>query len=326
MHTFSINSQTYTYEITLQNGIPFPSRKGVIFEMSTHHGTTYGEIAPLPNWSIESLQDAARQLSFIQEDPFSVAKEKLFPSVAFGLEMVKNIHKDMPILHKELIYSYLLIGNKEQIIKKIQLLPTNGYAKLKTSKLSLQDVFDIVSLLLKKNISPSIDPNQLWSKEETIAFCTYFSSEQIRYLEEPVKNVSDLLELATMLPHRFAIDQTLRKTPITELIDYPFRDWILKPTLMGGMSVCMYYADVAKKNGIEAYLSSSWESGLGLFYIIDTYRKTKLFSPPLGLDTYYFIEDILQFPLQFTSGNIHLPQQVIVNYDRLNQVSNGISS
>lgn len=307
--------------------MPFPSRKGIIFESPTSgEGINYGEITPLPGWSIENLDDAVRQISFIQEDPFSIAKEKLFPSVAFGLEMAQNIYKDMAIIHKELSYSYLLIGNRDQIITKIQHLPMNGHAKLKTSKLSLQDVFDITSLLLTKNIAPCIDPNQLWSKEETIAFCTYFSPEQIRYLEEPVKNLKELIELAITLPHRFAIDQTLRKMPIMQLLEYPFRDWILKPTLMGGMSTCIYYADIAKKNGIQAYLSSSWESGLGLSYIIEVYRKTNLFSSPLGLDTYYFLQDTLQIPLRFASGIVHLPEQIIVNYDILNQVSHGISS
>lgn len=327
MHTFCINSQIYRYEIILQSGMPFPYRKGIIFESQTpNESMNYGEITPLPGWSIESLDDAVRQISFIQEDPFSIGREKLFPSVSFGLEMAKNLYKDMPILDKELSYSYLLIGNRDQILTKIENLPRCGHAKLKTSKLSLQDVFDITSLLLSKNIAPSIDPNQLWSKEETIAFCTYFSSEQIRYLEEPVKNLKDLVELAIALPHRFAIDQTLRKMPIRQLLEYPFRDWILKPTLMGGMSPCMYYADIAQKNGIQTYLSSSWESGLGLSYIIDAYRRTPLFSSPLGLDTYYFLQDTLQTPLQFSSGIIHLPKQIIVNYDILHPVSHGISS
>lgn len=311
----------------MQNGMPFASREGIIFEVRNSDGvTSYGEITPLPRWSIESLEDALRQLSLIQKDSFAIAKEKMLPSVAFGLEMAENTFKDLPIIHKELPYSYLLIGNKDQIITKIQSLPMNGCAKIKTSKLSLQDVFDVTSLLLEKNIAPCIDPNQLWSKEETIAFCTYFSPDQIRYLEEPVESLGDLIELATILPHRFAIDQTLRKTPITQLLDYPFQDWILKPTLMGGMSPCMYYANIAKKNGIQAYLSSSWESGLGLFYIIDTYRRTDLFSAPLGLDTYYFIEDTLQVPLQFTSGIIHLPKTAILNYDMLTQAPHGISS
>lgn len=311
----------------MQDGMPFPSRKGIVFEMKNSHGDIgYGEITPLPRWSIESLDDAIRQLNLIQEDPFAIPKEKLLPSVGFGLEMAENIYKDMPIIQKDLPYSHLLLGNRDQIITKIQSLPMNGCAKLKTSKLSLQDVFDVISLLLKKNIAPCIDPNQLWSKEETIAFCTYFSPDQIRYLEEPVESLIDLMELATRLPHRFAIDQTLRKTPIVDLLEYPFRDWILKPTLMGGMSRCIYYAEIAKKNGIQAYLSSSWESGLGLFYIIDTYRKTELFSSPLGLDTYYFLQDTLQVPLQFMSGTIHLPKEAIVNYNMLCEVSHGISS
>lgn len=327
MHTFSIKSQFYTYQIAMQEGMPFPLREGIVFEMQTDdRACSYGEITPLPKWSIETLDDAIHQLNLLQENSFSIPKEKLFPSVAFGIEMANNIYADKAIIHKELCYSHLLIGNKEQIIAKIQNLPRGGCAKLKTSKLSLQDVFDITSLLIQKNIAPCIDPNQLWSKEETIAFCTYFSPDQIRYLEEPVQSLKELIHLATMLPHRFAVDQTLRKTPIKQLLEYPFRDWILKPSLMGGMTPCIHYASIARQNGIEAYLSSSWESGLGLYYIIDTYRKSDLFSAPLGLDTYYFLEDTLQKPIRFISGIIYLPEQITLNHDVLTQIPHGIPS
>lgn len=310
----------------MQEGMPFSSREGVIFEIQTDEGVFYGEVAPLPNWSIETLENAIYQLNLIQGNSFSISQEKLFPSVAFGIEMANNPYGDKAIIHKELIYSHLLIGNKRQIIEKIQNLSRGGCAKLKTSKLSLQDVFDITSLLLQKNIAPCIDPNQLWSKEETIAFCTYFSPDQIRYLEEPVESLKELIELATMLPHRFAVDQTLRKTPIQQLLEYPFRDWILKPSLMGGMSPCIHYAAVAKQNGIRPYLSSSWESGLGLYYIINTYRKTDLFATPLGLDTYYFLQDTLQKPIRFVSGKIYLPEQITLNHDVLIKTSHGIPS
>lgn len=311
----------------MQEGMPFPLRKGIVFEMQTgNEASSYGEITPLPKWSIETLDDAIHQLNLIQDNSFSIPKEKLFPSVAFGMEMANNIYIDKAIIHKELFYSYLLIGNREQIIAKLQNLPTGGCAKLKTSKLSLQDVFEITSLLIQKNIAPCIDPNQLWSKEETIAFCTYFSPDQIRYLEEPVESLKELIELTTMLPHRFAVDQTLRRTPIQQLLQYPFRDWILKPSLMGGMVPCMHYASIARQNGIHAYLSSSWESGLGLYYIIDSYRKTDLFSAPLGLDTYYFLQDTLQNPIRFISGTIYLPEQITLNHDVLTQTSHGIPS
>lgn len=111
----------------MQNGMPFPSREGIIFEMRNSDGAaSYGEITPLPRWSIESLDDAMQQLSLIQENSFAIAKQKMLPSVAFGLEMAENTFKDLPIIHKELPYSYLLIGNKDQIITKIQSLPMNG--------------------------------------------------------------------------------------------------------------------------------------------------------------------------------------------------------
>lgn len=311
----------------MQKGMPFPLRKGIIFQIQTGDITcSYGEVTPLPKWSIETLDDAIHQMSLIQDDSFSIPKEKLFPSVAFGIEMANNIYTDKAIIHKELFYSHLLIGNREQIIAKLQNLPSGGCAKLKTSKLSLQDVFEITTFLIQKNIAPCIDPNQLWSKEETIAFCTYFSSDQIRYLEEPVESLQELIELATTLPHRFAVDQTLRRTPLQELLEYPFRDWILKPSLMGGMTPCIHYASIARQNGINAYLSSSWESGLGLYYIIDTYRKTDLFSAPLGLDTYYFLQDTLQKPIRFISGKIYLPPQTTLNSNVLTKISHGISS
>lgn len=311
----------------MQKGMPFPQRAGIVLETQLGSGAySYGEIAPLPKWSIETLDDAIHQLNLIQEHSFSIPQEKLFPSVAFGIEMANNMYTDKTVIHKELFYSHLLIGNKEQISAKIQNLPKGGCAKLKTSKLSLPEVFDITSFLIQKNIAPCIDPNQLWSKEETIAFCTYFSPDQIRYLEEPVESTKELIELATALPHRFAVDQTLRKTPIQQLLEYPFRDWILKPSLMGGMAPCMHYASIAKQNGIHAYISSSWESGLGLYYIIDTYRKTDLFSAPLGLDTYYFLQDTLHKPIRFISGKIYLPEQITLHRDVLTQTPHGISS
>lgn len=313
-----MQSILYRYKLPIKGSNS--SREGLILRLKKNDKIGYGEISPLPNWSLETFQQAIDQVLYLQRMDFT-DNLKVFPSVSFGIEMAK--YSLMPCIpsKKQLPYAYLLYGSKEQILEKIASLPLGVYAKLKTIDLSKAAIFKITLLLLEKNISLSIDPNKTWTKEYTFEFCNYFSSHCIRYIEEPVENFDDLVMLAHKLPHRFALDETIRKFPINTLLQYPFYDWILKPTLLGGLSTCLYYATIAKEHNIRVYLSSSWESGLGLSHIIEMYLTTELFSSPLGLDTYHFYEDLLETRLRFTSGMIEIPKVAILNENMIIPIS-----
>lgn len=296
------------------------NREGLLLRLKKNDKIGYGEISPLPNWSLETFQQALDQILYLQEINFT-QNLKILPSVRFGIEMAKYSLMPCNPSKKKLPYAYLLYGSKKQILEKISSLPRGVYAKLKTIALSKADIFNITLLLLEKNISLSIDPNKTWTKEYTFHFCNYFPSDCIRYIEEPVQNFDDLVMLAYKLPHRFALDETIRRFPINILLKYPFYDWIIKPTLVGGLSACLYYATIAKQHNIRVYLSSSWESGLGLSHIIDMYLTTELFSPPLGLDTYRFCQDLLEIRLRFISGMIEIPEVAIVNENMIIPIS-----
>ncbi|MCI5052200.1 MAG: o-succinylbenzoate synthase [Simkaniaceae bacterium] len=315
------NFDLYVYKLPLKTplklmGEVLSMRFGMILELTTTDGKkSYGEIAPLPHMSKETVIDAVGQLKMISHElkqtEFSreswtsemlnlFAKWGLAPhsSVLFGLESAffKLFEEENTL--RELPVSALLSGNRDQILEKAEKIKSYNTAKLKIGQFSPLQAIEIVQQVkqILPKISLRLDVGRKWSLEEAVQFGKGFYPNTFEYIEEPVQSFSDLATFHKKTLHSIAIDETLRDHPLLEVLVPEFvQTVVLKPTLHGGAHYCMGIAKMAKNRGMRAVYSSSYESTLGLADIARLDARTHTQSP-VGIDTFDIFEKDLFLP------------------------------
>ena len=285
------------YQTRLVQG---PIREGALLCLEDVRGYRgFGEIAPLPQRSRETLQEALAQLQGHKERILSfdwsmdnlfdeLTKLSLYPSVQFGLESALLALLDpLPPSTKEV--SAFLYGTKEQILKQAKQKQREGYtsAKLKVSHLPQNQAFSLVEQL-QSMFSLRIDVNRAWETKESLQFFSAFSLNAFDYVEEPFKNPLDL----ALFTHPFAVDesfpdflslQDLEKLPRLKALVY-------KPTVQGGLLSLLPLQRWAISRGIQLVLSSSFESSVGLRCIAALADRLSL-QAPLGIGTEVCLAD-----------------------------------
>ncbi len=236
-------------------------RRGLLLERNGN----WGEIAPLPGWSKETLEEAEAQLYAYLDG--RVLFENLFPSVAFGIEstMICSVDVALPI-------SSLLMGSYEEILEKANKVDTKS-AKLKISQLAKEEARDLI-YKLKEKFCLRIDLNRAWNLQEAIDFFAEFKPDDFDYIEEPLKNPQEL----KLFPLPIALDESLLEVDIENLPN--LKAIVYKPTLLGGLSRCRTFLRYNK----PIVLSSAFESEIGIRNIVAIAHALSLTSP-LGIDT-----------------------------------------
>ncbi|PIS03010.1 MAG: hypothetical protein COT85_02995 [Chlamydiae bacterium CG10_big_fil_rev_8_21_14_0_10_42_34] len=252
-------TKLYRYKIPWRNAF----REGLILS----HNGGLGEIAPLPGFSKETLQEALDEtLSWIRTQ-----KKVELPSVSWGIQCTQKKIKPVHI-------PLCALGAKSDFTT----------VKLKLGHLSLDKAIHLVQKHLGK-FKIRLDCNRAWSLESALEFAKHFRKSDFLYLEEPTKTFEELLEFSKITNFPIAIDESIHcdwsKIPSLKAV-------VVKPTVVGTITQVPPH--------LNLILSSSYESGLGLLHIANM-AKTSL---PMGLDTVHS-EDLLLKPIQSQSGIFH---------------------
>lgn len=242
----------YTYNL---------SREGLILENEGR----WGEIAPLPGFSRETLPEALEEVKKLWPD-LSAAK---LPSVRFG----------WTCLQKPLQSVRVPLAAFKQ--------PKQGFTtlKLKLGTLSVADALPLVSEH-KQHYRLRLDFNRCWTLEQALEFARYFKPTDFEYLEEPVNNFEDLVTFSEMTRFPIALDESIRfnwnAIPSLKAV-------VVKPTVIGEIPKVPEHIDLI--------LSSSYETGLGLVHIALLANSNKA----VGLDTVQ-TPDLLTNPIDCSAG------------------------
>jgi O-succinylbenzoate synthase len=307
----------HPYEIDLTNG---QIRRGTLVNIIDQRGKSgWGEIAPLPKRSAETLEDSLLQLNQKLQALMKVdwsarnclqelEKLKLLPSLSFGLESAL-LSMLSPVSEHTVSTSALLMGSSEEIMEQAEIRHREGYtsAKLKISNLNFEEAAKTIHQL-KDKFSLRIDVNRAWKTSESLRFFEQFPLDTFDYVEEPFQDPNDL----ALFPHPLAIDESFpQDLSLEQLATLPtLKALIYKPTIQGGLLNCLPLYEWAKKRGVEIVLSSSFESDLGLAYVASIAYRLSLLSP-VGIGTYYYLGRHICSPaLQFSHSFVHIPAQI----------------
>lgn len=305
------------FQLPLKGG---QMRKGMLINLFNDKGSnSWGEVSPLPKWSLETLEDSILQLnqkkseifkiSWTKENCFKeISKLELLPSVAFGIESALLSLLD-PLSNHAVILSSLLMGSCVEITQQAKIKELQGYtsAKLKVSNLTFDEAFFVINQL-KDKFRLRIDVNRAWTTPEALNFFAQFPLDAFDYVEEPFQNPKDL----TKFLHPLGVDESYPSDLDLEQLELlpTLKAIIYKPTIQGGISGCLALHDFTKRRNLKLVLSSSFESDLGLSLIASmAYRL--LLDSPVGIGTIDYLnetlcDDALQFegPLAHLSGSV----------------------
>ncbi len=278
-------------------------RKGILVHITDAEGkSSYGDIAPLDGWSNESFTDAFSQAQkFVQG---KIAENDLFPSVHFGFDCAfRHLRHSNNFISLQLPLSGLLTGSETEIAASAQSLIQDGIttAKIKISSLSLSEAIRTLKEL-KSTFHLRVDINRKWTKREVYRLLEHFSIDDFEYIEEPLPDWTDL----PTFPFPFALDESLREPQNLSLLPsfLNLKKVILKPSMCGGLSRLNTWK-------IPIVLSSSYESGVGIWHIAQLAHMLNIADIPAGLDTYRYTEnDLLQKRMAIVHGHLQIPKHV----------------
>ena len=313
----------YSYKIPLRKtlklkSVSIDSREGLILKIFDSDGNCgFGEIAPLPGFSRENLEEAKAQtiqicnalkktLSPKKPEKISDATKdfpgEVYPSVSFGIASAllilsansRNISLS-ELLNKDcnssLEVNALLSGSKEEILTSLAHIKESNYGsvKLKVGSRDMSEDIDLTQKVreqLGESINLRLDANRSWSLEQAATFHNETKDCRIEYIEEPVSNSSELQVLLadSNIDIRVALDETLTEIEISAFKKFSsVSALVLKPTLLG-LEKTISFAELAKSQKIACVFSSSYESVLGLS-IIAQLAAANSTNSACGLDT-----------------------------------------
>lgn len=277
-------------------------REGLLVQLKSENNEGWGEIAPLPEFSQETLETAEKQtalwLKQWQENGLpEQSLETCYPSVAFGLscalaELNNELGKQGNYQTTPLCY-----GDPDELFEKLSQMPGEKVAKVKVGMYEANRDGMIVDMLLEAvpDLQLRLDANRSWSSEKAAMFAKYVKPahrRRIQFLEEPCKTPELSRQFALETGIAIAWDETTRE-PDFQLKNAPhFSSYavpqlaaiVIKPTLVGSLQKCLDLIQQAHQLGIQAVISSSIESSFGLTQLA---RIAHQYTPNTipGLDT-----------------------------------------
>ncbi len=332
----------FRYTLPLQKplrlgGRAIERREGILVRIETPDGHVgWGDAAPLPGFSRETLDDVMGQLNPLRKLDVSGVLESsegiegierdvpsgLAPSARFAVELalvnliaaerkVTPAEVLAPEPAREIALTGLLVGEKDRILADAERFSSEGYeaVKLKVGRRALEEDVRLCRAV-RERIGPDVrlrlDANRAWSLEEAVVFVKGLDEEPIEYLEEPLARPSDLPLLAREAPVPIALDESLYEQPGR---DPDFFDGvaavILKPTLLGGCGRALHLVRLAGGYGIRPVVSAAFESGVGMAGLVAFAAVLGGERTPAGLDTYrYLATDVLPTRLPLENARI----------------------
>ncbi|WGI25058.1 o-succinylbenzoate synthase [Halomonas alkaliantarctica] len=300
----------YRYSLPFRQPLMFKgqrltNREGLLVSI---HGQ-WGEIAPLPGFSTETLEEAeAESLACLAALSRGETVSPILPSVQFGFDCAQrswpsNLPASLPPYP-------LLQGAPAELIEALgesdwQASPPSRL-KLKVARYPMEQELALIEQLATRLPATKLilDANGGWTREEAQRFCERLPLAQIDYLEEPCTAFADTIAVAEATGVAIALDETLSRRE--EWHCHPqLKALVIKPTLIGSLSACEALVQRARASDLRVVISSSFESDLGLGLLGRLASEWAPDDPP-GLDTgHWLTERVTTETGEVMTENVH---------------------
>lgn len=349
-HTRISSAQLYEYRIPftrpfVTSGQTFRERQGLIAVLQSSEGETgLGEIAPLPGFNRENLNDARSVTESLlprlpdQPIPTSPAEisdwwqaihsSPLPPSVEFGIECAmidlasQRAHR--PAARwlnarsgETAVVNAVISGSDAEIAASAKTKLAQGYRTFKLKIGSNTMAEDIRRIeLLRTTIGPAatirLDANGAYTFDDALALLPRVAQLRIEYVEEPLRDLSwnKLLMLKAAGSVSIALDESLSLMLESQHSNSlrAFDVAIIKAPVIGGPTRCLDLIRRLRQNGIDCVMTSALDTAVGVSAALHLAAAAQLGDTACGLDTL----DLLARPLPdhalvIDQGAIRLP-------------------
>lgn len=319
------------FRFTLSLTQPLPSgvsvRRGWLVQLQGADAVGWGEVAPLPGFSRETLERVGSVLRDLlpRLSPcagalgFAEWAERIAPvfteapaSVRWGLELAlaqwqaarSGQRLDLWLAPDPLpvvAVNALIPANWQENPEYLAAIRAAGYrtVKVKVSGHAPEAAARCVRQLreaLGGEITFRVDANRSWSLREALGFAEAVAELGVAYIEEPLDHPAALPEFMRRSPVPVALDETLAEQPET-----PLSCWegvgavVLKPALMGGLLRAWQRACEAKTLGMAVVWSAAFETGIGTRGLLALAAASRS-SATAGLDPYRWLAEDVVYP------------------------------
>jgi o-succinylbenzoate synthase len=303
-----------------------------------------GEASPLKGLSIDDhpdFQSALDQaINCIQEETSPFTTDEVgdwvrnhipakFPSIRFGVETAWHdwLHGGRRLIfphvfEKEIfapipINGLVWMGEHEFMLQQINEKIAQGFncIKLKIGAIDFDTELSLLAHIRQHysadQITLRIDANGAFSPDEALQKLARLAKYQLHSIEQPIApNQSEAMrKLCLESPIPIALDEELiginESTQAAKLLDTIQPQFIiLKPTLLGGLSISDQWIQLAEERDIGWWMTSALESNVGLNAIAQ-FAAFKKVQMPQGLGTGQLYHNNIPSPLVIQQGTLH---------------------
>ncbi len=291
------NLNFYPYKLNFSSVLKtskedFNIREGLLLRLTSDTNKFYwGDVTPLPSFGTETFTEAKEEVKTLipvfentdLPEIFNLVNSfRLFqfPALKFGIEQAiinfsfdsnfKPVTEQFVHTNLEIATSALLGSNsiKNGFDEFSELLKKG----IKTFKIKIgrnnfnKDLEYIKNIReLGSNFKIRLDANASWSLREAKKFIPMLRKYDIEFIEQPVKTLKDLYELAKFSEVPIAVDESVTdyKTAVKIIESGKFNFIVLKPVVLGSIFDSLKLINLANSKKINAIVSSSFESMLG---------------------------------------------------------------
>ena len=269
-------AQVYRWQIPMDAGVVLRERRlktrdGFFVHLRQGEREGWGEIAPLPGFSLETLDEAQAALMAWTHEWREGADPSLpdVPSVAFGISCaLAELDGRLPDAANYRA-APLCSGDPDELFALLSGMPGEKVAKIKVGLYEAVRDGMVVNLLLEAipDLHLRLDANRAWTPLRAQQFAKYVNPayrNRIAFLEEPCKTRDDSRAFARETGIAIAWDESLREADFAFAAEPGVRAVVIKPTLTGSLDKVREQVAAAHAAGLTAVISSSIESSLGL--------------------------------------------------------------
>lgn len=270
------SAQVYRWQIPMDAGVVLRERRlktrdGLFVRLTDAGREGWGEISPLPGFSLESQDEAqAETLAWVNawRDGTDLPLPEI-PSVAFGLSCaLAELSGELPEA-ADYRAAPLCTGDPDDLVLKLADMPGEKVAKVKVGLYEAVRDGMVVNLLLEAipELKLRLDANRAWTPLKAQQFAKYVNPDyrsRIAFLEEPCKTRDDSRAFALETGIAIAWDESLREADFAFVAEEGVTAVVIKPTLTGSLAKVKAQVAAAQQLGLTVVISSSIESSLGL--------------------------------------------------------------
>lgn len=260
-------------------------REGFYIRLLDREGREgYGEVAPLPGYSFETMEQCQTQLLDLAEGRVSRIpslpadldtvdpKVRWYPSVHFGWECAARDLLGLWPAKAAIPLNGVVSGTRDRCVREVKHLQQRGINSIKlkvgreSNSVEEEKILAVADCLPEGSLR--IDANRQWELAGCVTLASRLQSITFDYWEEPLAQPEQLPLFSEQTGIPFAYDETIARRDEKNFAAVPgLKALVTKPTMLGGPTRLQRWLQTARRLGLSLVLSSTFESPLAHYHL-----------------------------------------------------------